>query len=151
LRSSLSKSTTGAAGVRSTGSPNSRIAWIAKGHSVSSRDRLSLVTPPLPQGSGFSLSRFRSLAKGKPCPQDVDRRVHVGVRGMPAPRTSEFGLGDAVLRSAVPTSGAGARGVGGVHRDQLSTGAFSLVRQDRQKHPPTRIHNRTVQTGFRRD
>ncbi|MEV4581225.1 hypothetical protein AB0K16_49130, partial [Nonomuraea jabiensis] len=40
----------------------------------------SFVTPPLPEGSGFSLSRLHSLTKGKPCPQDVDRRVHVGVR-----------------------------------------------------------------------
>ncbi|GGL21317.1 hypothetical protein GCM10014719_24230 [Planomonospora parontospora subsp. antibiotica] len=44
------------------------------------------VTPPLPEGSGFSLSRLRSLTKGKPCPHDVDRRVRLyGVRGMPAP------------------------------------------------------------------
>ncbi|WP_204287440.1 hypothetical protein, partial [Microbispora amethystogenes] len=40
----------------------------------------NVVTPPLPEGSGFSLSRFRSVAKGKPCPENVLGRVHVGVR-----------------------------------------------------------------------
>jgi hypothetical protein len=56
-------------------------------------NRGGAVTPPLPEGSGFSLSRLRSLTKGKPCPQDVDRRVHVGVGGVPARRTGELGLG----------------------------------------------------------
>ncbi|GAA2361601.1 hypothetical protein GCM10010404_14190 [Nonomuraea africana] len=46
-----------------------------------------MVTPPLPEESGFSLSRFRSVAKGKPCPEDVDRRVHVGVRNLNDLRT----------------------------------------------------------------
>src|SRR5690606_33076699 len=58
---------------------------------------LGLVTPPLPEGSGFSLSRLRSVAKGKPCPENVLGRVHVGVRGMPARLAGELGLGDAVL------------------------------------------------------
>src|SRR5690606_20869682 len=112
-------------------------------------DRIdAYVTPPLPEGSGFSLSRFRSVAKGKPCPENVLGRVHVSVRGMPARRTGELGLGDAVLRSAVPAAGTCAGGVGGVHRDQLATGAFSLVREDRQEHPPTRIQDASVQTGL---
>ncbi|SDJ90927.1 hypothetical protein SAMN05421874_10433 [Nonomuraea maritima] len=107
-----------------------------------------LVTPPL---SGFSPSRFRSPAKGKPCPQDVDRRVHVGVRGMPARRTGELGLGETVLLCHVPAPGAGAGGVGGVHRDQLSTGAFSLVRENRQEHPPTRVEDASVERGLGSD
>ena len=106
------------------------------------------MTPPLLEGSGFSLSRFRSFAKGKPCPENVFSRVHVGVRGMPARRTSELGLGDAVLRSAVPAAGTGAGGVGGVHRDQLATGALSLVREHTQEHPPTRVQNASIQAGL---
>ena len=109
------------------------------------------VTPPLPEGSGFSLSRFRSFAKGKPCPENVLGRVHISVRGMPARRTSELGLGDAVLRSAMPAAGTGAGGVGGVHRDQLATSTLSLVREHTQEHPPTRIQDASVQTGLLRD
>ncbi|GAA3127805.1 hypothetical protein GCM10020001_056470 [Nonomuraea salmonea] len=78
------------------------------------------VTPPLPEGSGFSLSRFPSLAKGRPCPENGAGRVHVGVRGMPARRAGE--RGEAVVLRAMPASGARAGGAGGVHRDQLSTG-----------------------------
>lgn len=104
------------------------------------------VTPPLPEGSGFS-GRFRGLM-GKPCPEDVGCRVHVSVCGVPARPAREVGLGEAVVLRTVPAAGARAGGVGGVHRDQLTTGAFSLVRKDPQEHPPTRIQDRTVQPGL---
>ncbi len=68
--------------------------------------------------------------------------------GVTARRTSELGLADTVVRSAVPASGARTGRAGRVHRDQLSTGAFSLVGQDRQEHPPARVENAPVQSGL---
>src|SRR5581483_4744983 len=41
----------------------------------------------------------------------------------------------------MPTRRASLTGVGGVHSDHLATGAFSLVREDSAKHPPTCVGN----------
>jgi hypothetical protein len=105
-----------------------------------------VVTPLTADVASFS-GRVRGLT-GKPCPQDVRGRVLVGVRAVPARNASEGSLVDTVLSRAVPTAGAGTGGVGGVHRDQRPSGAFSLGGEDREEHPPTRIENRTVQTAF---
>src|SRR3981189_1736370 len=63
----------------------------------------------------------------------------------------EFRLRGAVLLSNVRTvfAGAGAGGVARVHRDQLATGAVSLVREGAQEHPPTRVVDVLVQPGLR--
>src|SRR3981189_1492863 len=71
--------------------------------------------------------------------------------GVSAADALEFLLRGAVLLSNVPTgfAGAGAGGVARVHRDQLATGAVSLVREDAQEHPPTRVVDALVQPGLR--
>ncbi len=51
--------------------------------------------------------------------------------------------------STCPHLGAGARGAAGVHRDQYASGAFSLLREDAQEHPPTRVKNAAVESGLR--
>ncbi len=93
------------------------------------------MTPP-PEG-GFSLSR--SFAKGQPGPEYVRGADDVRMPSEVAGDAGEVGLGDTVLLGAVPTLGAGAGGVGGVHRNDDTTGAFSLGVQHVEEHPPTRI------------
>jgi hypothetical protein len=73
----------------------------------------------------------------------------VGVGRVAATDTPERVLGDAVLLRQVPTSRADAGGVAGVHGDHDATGTFSLVREDAQETPPTRIENASVQSGLR--
>jgi len=51
---------------------------------------VTLVTTPTAEAVGFS-GRLHGLT-GQPGPQDVDRRVHVGVCGAPAGRADERGL-----------------------------------------------------------
>jgi hypothetical protein len=74
----------------------------------------------------------------------------VGVGGVSATGALELLLRGAVLAGHVPAGGAGAGGIAGVHRDQLATGAFSLVREDAQEHPPTRVVDASVQPGLGR-
>ena len=57
------------------------------------------VTPLLSRSFSGGISR---LLTGKPCPQDVDGRVHVRVGLMTARQTPELGLRDAVPRRDVP-------------------------------------------------
>jgi hypothetical protein len=82
------------------------------------------VTPPLPEGSGFS-GRFRSLT-GKPCPQNVLGCVYVGVSPVATRHAAEVGLADAVSCSDMPAPRATLRGVTGIGLNYYSSGAFSL-------------------------
>ena len=105
------------------------------------------MTPPLPEGRGFS-GRFRTL-KGQPGPEYVDRGVHVCVRLVAAREAPEHRLADAVPRRDVPALRASLRGVTGVHLNHHPPGALSLGAQDIEEHPPSRVENRSVQAGLR--
>lgn len=81
------------------------------------------VTPLTPEDVSFS--RRSGAEKGKPYPEDVRGADDIRMPGVAAGDTDEVGLGDTVLPRAMPTLGAGAGRVGGVHRNDDTSGAFS--------------------------
>src|SRR5690606_9794502 len=100
------------------------------------------VTPPTAKAAGFLRRCLSSAGEGQPGPGcDVDCRVDVGVRCVPAASADELGLTNAVLLGDVPAFGTRAGGVAGVYPDHVATGAFSLVCQDSEELPPTRVED----------
>ncbi len=92
------------------------------------------VTPLTVEAVSFS-GRLNVILTDKPCPQNVDGRVLVRVRGVPAPPTAELGPGGPVLLGDVPAGRAALGGVAGVDLDDDPSGTFSLDAQHPEEHP----------------
>jgi hypothetical protein len=84
------------------------------------------------------LKQLLGRVKGKPCPENVARGVHVRVGLVAARETSELLLSDAVPRRDMSAVGAPLRGVTRVHCDHCPSGTFSLGRQNAQENTPSR-------------
>src|SRR5207302_3169585 len=84
---------------------------------------------------------------GQPGPEDIDRRVQVGVVAMTARRALEVGAG-AVVRSDVPAGSAALGGMTGIDLDQLPASIFRFVGQHSFEDSPSRVEDGTVQPGL---
>jgi hypothetical protein len=105
------------------------------------------VTTPTASAAGFSGSIGRRQT-GQPGPENVLRRVHVGVRRVTACQATEQRLANAVPCRDVPAPRAGLRGMAGIDLNHYSSGTFSLGAQRAEKHPPPRVEDRAVQAAF---
>lgn len=84
------------------------------------------------------------LPLGQPGPEDVARRIHVCVVGMPTSPTSKHGS-DATGPINGVALGASLRGVTGVDPNELPASIFRFVGEHSVENPPSRVEDGTVQ------
>lgn len=103
-----------------------------------------MTTPP-PEGGGFSGSYRCLTAQSEP--KDVLCSIGVGVRGVSAPLAPErFTI--AVSGSDMSADMTGARSVAGVDFDDFDNSFFRFLPDQFKQHPPTRVEDAPVETGF---
>ena len=105
------------------------------------------MTTPTASAAGFSGSIGR-CPTGQPGPENVLRRVYVGVRRVTACQATEQRLANAVPCRDVPAPRAGLRSMAGIYLNHYSSGTFSLGAQHVEEYSPSRVEDGAVQAAL---